>query len=112
MLTKYSTSCLRYYRGALPGYTHPNNRPSRSEFVCENCGHSDHADRNAVINIKQQAIKLITHSGTELSKRGVLTLILDTGKGAKHKLRSAKVLPAVGCELSKKKRKTSISIAV
>lgn len=94
------------------GHTHPNNRPSRSEFVCENCGHSDHADRNAAINIKQQAIKLITHSGTELSKRGVLTSSLDTGQGAKHKSGSAKVLPAVGCELSKKKRKTSISIAV
>ena len=54
----------------------------------------------------------ITHSGTELSKRGVLTSSLDTGQGAKHKSGSAKVLPAVGCELSKKKRKTSISIAV
>ena len=41
------------------------------QFVCENCRHSDNADRNATIKIKQQAIKLITHSGTELPKRGV-----------------------------------------
>ena len=46
------------------GHTHPNNRKSQSEFVCEDCGYSDNADRNAAINIKQQAIKLITHSGT------------------------------------------------
>jgi len=47
-----------------------------------------------------------------LSKRGVLTASLDTGQGAKHKSGKAKALPAIGCELSKKKRKTSISVAV
>lgn len=94
------------------GHTHPNNRKSQSQFVCENCGYSDNADRNAAINIKQQAIKLITHSGTELSKRGVLTAGLDTGQGAIRKSKSTKVLSAVGCELSKKKRKIATLVAI
>lgn len=94
------------------GHTHSNNRRSQSQFVCENCGYSGNADRNAAINIKQHAIKLITHSGTELSKRGVLTSCLDTGPGAKHQSGSTKVLSAVDGELSKKKRKTSILAAV
>ena len=84
---------------------------SQSQFVCENCGHPDNADRNAAINIKQQAIKLITNSGTELSKRGVLTASLDTGQGAKRKSKSAKVLSTVGNELSKKKKKPAVAIA-
>ena len=94
------------------GHTHPSNRKSQSQFVCESCGYSDNADRNAAINIKQQAIKLITHSGTELSKRGVLTTSLDTGQGAIRKPKSTKVLSAVGCELPKKKRNTATSVAV
>ena len=90
----------------------PNNRKSQSKFVCENCGHFDNADGNAAINIKQQAIKLITHSGTELSKRAVLTAGLDIAQGAIRKPESTKVLSAVGCELPKKKRKTTMSVAV
>jgi len=94
------------------GHTHPSNRKSQSQFVCESCGYSDNADRNAALNIKKQAIRLITHSGTELSKRGVLTTSLDTGQGAIRKPKSTKVLSAVGCELPKKKRNTATSVAV
>lgn len=83
--------------------THPDNRKSQSEFVCGSCGYTDHADRNAACNIKKRAIKRLKNSGTELSNRGVLTLRLDTGRGAERKPKSANVVFAVGDEPSKKK---------
>jgi len=33
------------------GHTAQNNRLSQSDFVCQNCGHSENADMNAAINI-------------------------------------------------------------
>lgn len=90
------------------GNIHSDNRKSQAEFLCVNCGYSDNADRNAAINIKNIAIKLIQNSGTELSKKGVLTLKpvnspnLDKGRGAKHKTHKAKVLGAISNESSKK----------
>jgi putative transposase len=61
-------------------HIHPDNRQSQARFVCVSCGHSDNADRNAALVIAKRAIKLITHSGTELSDRGVL-YARDQGKG-------------------------------
>jgi putative transposase len=55
------------------GHTHPNNRQKQAVFLCERCGHSDNADRNAALVIKKRAINLILDSGTELSDKGVLT---------------------------------------
>ena len=68
-------------------HIHPDNRKSQELFKCENCGHTDNADKNAAEVIKKRAIKLILNSGTELSKRGVL---LDSGRGAKVKVRRGK----------------------
>jgi len=62
-------------------HIHPNNRKSQSRFQCENCGHTDNADINASQVIKKRAIKFILNSGTELSKRGVLSLS-GSGRGA------------------------------
>ena len=93
------------------GHTRPNNRKNQSDFICEDCGYSDNADRNAAINIKQQAIQYFTNSGTELSKKGVLTSILDKGRGAKRKSKNAKAFSAVGCESPKKRRTSAIAIA-
>lgn len=82
------------------GHTHPDNRKSQECFVCESCGHSENADRNAAEVIKKRAINLILDSGTELSERGVL---LDTGRGAARKTRGANANRARSNEASKKK---------
>ena len=82
----------------------PDNRKSQELFKCENCGHTDNADKNAAEVIKKRAIKLILNSGTELSKRGVL---LDSGRGAKCKPLVAIAANAGGNETSKKKRKVT-----
>lgn len=83
------------------GHTHPNNRKSQSLFICESCGKERNADENAAEVIKKRAIKLILHSGTELSKSGVL---LDIGRGAINKSALANTKEARGRESSKKKR--------
>lgn len=91
-------------------HTHPDNRKSQSDFVCDCCGHIDNADRNAAMVIKKRAIKLILHSGTELSNRGVLHL--DTGRGAINKSGLTNVSTAHGSEASKKKGTVVIAKAV
>ena len=60
-------------------HIHRGNRKSQARFLCVSCGHTDNADLNAAKVIKQRAIKLILNSGTELSKRGVLSF--DSGRG-------------------------------
>jgi putative transposase len=82
------------------GHTHSNNRKSQELFICEYCGHSENADRNAAEVIKKRAINLILDSGTELSERGVL---LDSGRGAVFKTVEAKATGARSRETSKKK---------
>ena len=88
------------------GHTHPNNRKSQERFVCESCGHSDNADKNAAEVIKKRAINLILDSGTELSERGVLS---DRGRGAASKSPEAIATGARGCEASKKKRQALVA---
>lgn len=41
------------------GHTHPDNRPTQAEFVCQCCGHSDNADRNASRVIKLRGVRMI-----------------------------------------------------
>jgi putative transposase len=96
---------------AACGHTHPDNRKSQERFCCESCGHTDNADHNAAEVIKKRAIRLILHSGTELSKRGVLSLS-DTGRGAKGKTGRAKSSRAPGEETSKKKRSISRELSL
>jgi putative transposase len=58
------------------GHTHPNNRKTQSEFVCQACGHSDNADRNAARVIQARGVHLIL-SGEwkkkETKKCGILS---------------------------------------
>lgn len=87
-------------------HTHPDNRKSQEQFVCGNCGNSDNADRNAALVIKKRAIRLILNSGTELSKRGVLTSSKDKGRGATYKPLEGMSSKAGCCDSPKKKRKS------
>jgi putative transposase len=83
-------------------HIHPKNRKKQDKFLCLSCGHTDNADINAAKVIKQRAIQLILNSGTELSKRGVLSLS-DSGRGDMlDKKGSKESLCSVG-EASKKK---------
>ncbi len=90
------------------GHIQPENRVTRDDFVCQVCGHAEDADINAAKVIKKRAINLIKHSGTELSKTGVLTNpdighgdIFKTLEGQPTKARIKK--PRNRKELSKKK---------
>ncbi|MBT6120149.1 transposase [bacterium] len=90
------------------GHIHPENRVTRDDFVCQICGHAEDADSNAAKVIKKRAINLIKHSGTELSKTGVLTNPDighgDTGKSLEGKPTKARIKkPSNRKELSKKK---------
>ena len=71
-------------------HTHPDNRKTQEEFECLQCGHTDNADRNAAIVIKQIAIKLLSDSGTELSERGLLRPGPDIGRRATRKTAAQK----------------------
>ncbi len=82
------------------GHTHPNNRQKQAVFLCERCGHSDNADRNAALVIKKRAINLILDSGTELSDKGVLTPGRYRARSS-HKTEKAKAFPAMSVEASK-----------
>lgn len=69
---------------ACCGHIHPQNRKG-DKFKCINkaCNYEVHADNNSGKVIKKRAIKLILHSGTELSKERVLSLpAFDIGRGA------------------------------
>ena len=91
------------------GYIHPDNRKEQSKFFCINCGNIDNADVNAAKVIAKRAIRLIKDSGTELSKRGVLTPSSDKGRGDANKTSMATALGACISESSKKKVSTELN---
>ncbi len=41
------------------GHIHPDNRPSRAEFVCQRCGLKDNADHNASRVIARRGVRLL-----------------------------------------------------
>lgn len=41
------------------GHTHPDNRRSQAEFICQRCGHTDNADHNASQNIAKRGVRRI-----------------------------------------------------
>ena len=42
--------------GAACGHQHSENRLSQADFLCQDCGHADHADHNAACVIAQRGI--------------------------------------------------------
>lgn len=47
------------------GHTHPDNRRTQSEFVCQACGHTENADRNAARVIQSRGVRLILFGESE-----------------------------------------------
>lgn len=57
------------------GHTHPDNRLSQAEFVCQSCGHSENADLNAAKNIRQRGVELIASGAfSEKSKKRTMRM--------------------------------------
>jgi putative transposase len=54
------------------GHVSRDNRPSRAVFLCAACGHEDHPDRNAAINIRERGIKLALAGGQPVTGLKVL----------------------------------------
>ena len=41
------------------GHTHPDNRETQAEFICQDCGFTANADYNAALVIKKRGIKAL-----------------------------------------------------
>lgn len=81
------------------GHVHPDNRPTQAEFVCQACGHTDHADFNAPVNIKHQGVRDFFEKGhvQKVKKRCAVT---KRGKSRKN-TRKKQQVGAVGSEPAK-----------
>jgi putative transposase len=53
---------------AACGHTHPDNRPSQAEFVCQRCHHTNNADHNAGSIIAKRGVRLVL-SGACVQKK-------------------------------------------
>ncbi|MDD2945532.1 MAG: transposase [Acinetobacter sp.] len=82
------------------GYTHPDNRKTQDRFICVSCGHTDNADHNASIIIKNRAINLILDCGTQLDD----DYLSSIGRGGVCKTKKGiKALSRMTNETSKEK---------
>lgn len=55
---------------AACGHVHQDNRVSQSEFVCQGCGHTDHADHNAAKVIAARGVEqLLSGKGVKKEKK-------------------------------------------
>ena len=68
---------------AACGHTHPDNRTSQSEFVCQSCGHKANADHNAARVIAARGVRLVL-SGA-IVQRPKKACRITKRKGEEHK---------------------------
>ena len=60
------------------GHIHPDNRPSRAEFVCQRCGLKDNADHNASRVIARRGVRLLLE--WKIQKKEVWRCGIGNGK--------------------------------
>ena len=51
------------------GHTHPDNRETQAEFICQVCGFTANADYNAALVIKKRGIKALLDGTIELKQK-------------------------------------------
>lgn len=73
------------------GHIHPDNRQTQSQFVCQECGYAENADRNAAKVIQKRGVEKILKQvtlGTGESARGGTRKTFRVSKPKKQTLRS------------------------
>lgn len=77
------------------GHIHKDNRVSQSEFVCQSCGHTDHADHNAAKVIAGRGVKQLL-AGKCVKKEKKTCRITRTKVGAEGSKPGAAMHPTLG----------------
>ena len=63
---------------SICSYTNKENRKTQDEFICQKCGHHDHADINAAINIKERFFNIDLKSAKYIGEiRKVLNKLFE-----------------------------------
>lgn len=77
------------------GHTHKDNRKSQSEFVCQSCGHTDHADHNAGKVIAARGVQQLL-AGKCVKKEKKTCRITRTKVGAEGSKPDVEIRPTLG----------------
>ena len=77
------------------GHIHQDNRVSQSEFVCQSCGHTDHADHNAAKVIAGRGAKQLL-AGKGVKKEKKTCRITRQKVGAEGSEPGAEMRPTLG----------------